>query len=75
MNCAQAVETETVASGLRKKCPACGGRDLLPSVTFEALPVLCNALHASAASAARGGNRPVSGRVLPQLHAFLQRCL
>lgn len=51
MNCAQAVETETVASGLRKKCPACGGRDLLPSVTFEALPVLCNALHASAASA------------------------
>lgn len=51
MNCEQAVETERVAPGLRKECPVCGGRDLLPSVTFEALPVLCNALHPSAASA------------------------
>jgi SAM-dependent methyltransferase len=51
MNCAEAIESEKVAPALRNDCPVCGRRDLLHSVTFEALPVLCNALHSSATSA------------------------
>ncbi len=38
-------------------CPACGGADLLQSVAFDAVPVLCNSLlhdRESALSAARG---------------------
>ena len=31
-------------------CPVCGGRDLLSSVTFEALPILCSTLHSDAES-------------------------
>lgn len=51
MICAEAADAEIDAAALRQDCPVCGQRDLLHSVTFEALPVLCNALHASAASA------------------------
>ena len=42
---------------LRRDCPVCGGEDLLLSVAFEHLPVLCNALHptASAARTAKTG--------------------
>jgi SAM-dependent methyltransferase len=35
----------------RQDCPVCAHRDLLSSVAFAALPVLCNALHSDAASA------------------------
>ncbi|MCI0540694.1 MAG: class I SAM-dependent methyltransferase [Verrucomicrobiales bacterium] len=34
----------------RVDCPVCGGRDLLSSVTLEALPVLCSTLHVDAES-------------------------
>lgn len=29
---------------MRVDCPICGGRDLVPSVSFKSLPVLCNSL-------------------------------
>ena len=45
---------ETIAK-VRADCPICGKRDLIPSVAFEALPVLCNALHSDSASARSAG--------------------
>ena len=39
----------------RGDCPICGGVELLSSVTFDALPVLCNALHSNAAAARATG--------------------
>ncbi|SDA38190.1 class I SAM-dependent methyltransferase [Mesorhizobium qingshengii] len=41
----------TDAMHLRTDCPVCAQRDLLHSVSFEALPVSCNSLHADAGSA------------------------
>jgi 2-polyprenyl-3-methyl-5-hydroxy-6-metoxy-1,4-benzoquinol methylase len=41
---------ETVAPP-RSDCPVCQGRDLLPSITIDSVPVLCNALHLDAISA------------------------
>ncbi|RVE90172.1 methyltransferase domain-containing protein [Sinorhizobium meliloti] len=67
MRCAQAVEIETIASDLRSECPVCCGRELLPWVTFEAIPVLCNALHSSAASARTAETGRFCG-------AFCRRC-
>ncbi len=29
---------------MRADCPVCGGRNLLPSVSFKSLPILCNSL-------------------------------
>jgi hypothetical protein len=39
----------------RVDCPVCSGRDLLSSVAFEALPVLCSALHSDAESSREAG--------------------
>lgn len=45
---AETIEAQTTE---RKDCPVCNGTDLLHSVTSEAIPVLCNALHSDRASA------------------------
>jgi hypothetical protein len=60
-----------VTTPARADCPVCGRRDLLPAIAFDALPVLCNALHPDAASA-RGA---ATGRFMLALcrdctHAF-----
>lgn len=39
----------------RVDCPVCSGRDLLSSVTFEALPALCSVLHSDAESSREVG--------------------
>jgi SAM-dependent methyltransferase len=65
MTYSQAVEVAPPV--LRNDCPVCGRLDLLHSVTFEALPVLCNALHPNAASA----RAAETGRIAT---AFCRRC-